>query len=227
MPRPKLSQQIDLQSAIKDTALRQIGADGAASLSLRAIARELHITAPAIYNHYPSRDDLVTSLIVDAYTSLGDWQFAALEELPVDDHAGRLSALGLAYRDWAVAYPQRYILIFGSPIPGYHCPPERSLPAAGRSLSALVGVLEAARLAGVLLPEDRPHLSAALRQQLAAWQGLHPSADVYVLYLALVIWSRVHGLVMLEIDHQYPPFIQDPGLIFRREVDSIARQYLK
>jgi AcrR family transcriptional regulator len=227
MPRPKLSQQIDLPAAIKDTALRQIGADGAASLSLRAIARELHITAPAIYNHYPSRDELVTSLIVDAYTSLGDGQFAALEETPVDDHAGRLSALGLAYRDWAVAYPQRYLLIFGSPIPGYHCPPERSLPVAARSLSALVGVIEAARLAGVLLPEDRPHLSAALRQQLADWQGLHPSADVYVLYLALVIWSRVHGLVMLEIDHQYPPFIQDPGLIFRREVDSIARQYLK
>jgi len=227
MPRPKLSQQIDLPAAIKDTALRQIGADGAASLSLRAIARELHITAPAIYNHYPSRDELVTSLIVDAYTSLGDGQFAALEELPADDHAGRLSALGLAYRDWAVAYPQRYLLIFGSPIPGYHCPPERSLPVAGRSLSALVGVLEAARLAGVLLPEAEPSLSAELRQQLAAWQALHPVEDAYVLYLALVIWSRVHGLVMLEIDHQYPPFIQDPGLIFRREVAMIVRQYLK
>jgi AcrR family transcriptional regulator len=227
MPRPRLSQQIDLQEAIKETALRQIAENGAASLSLRAIARALNITAPAIYNHYPSRDDLVTSLIIDAYTSLGDWQFAALEGQPAGDHAGRLSAIGLAYRDWAVAYPQRYLLIFGSPIPNYHCPPERSLPVAARSLSALVSALEAARRAGVLLPEDRPHLPAALRQQLAAWQGLHPSADVYVLYLALVIWSRVHGLVMLEIDHQYPPFIQDPGLIFRREVAMIVRQYLK
>lgn len=227
MPRPKLSQQIDLPAAIKETALRQIGETGAASLSLRAIARELHITAPAIYNHYPSRDDLVTALIVDAYTSLGDWQFAALESLPAADHAGRLSALGLAYRDWAVAYPQRYILIFGSPIPGYHCPPESSMPAAARSLSALVGALEAARRAEVLLPEEKPFLSAALRQQLAAWQALHPSADVYVLYLALVIWSRVHGLVMLEVDNQYPPFIQDPGLIFRREVAMLVRQYLK
>jgi AcrR family transcriptional regulator len=227
VPRPKLSQQIDLQAAIKDTALSQIGEHGAASLSLRAIARELHITAPAIYNHYPSRDELVTALIIDSYTSLGDAQFAALEELPVDDHAGKLGALGVAYRDWAINYPQRYLLIFGSPIPGYHCPPERSMPVAARSLSALVGVLEAARHAGVLLPEDRPRLLAELRQQLAAWQSLHPSADAYVLYLALVIWSRVHGLVMLEIDNQYPPFIQDPGLIFRREVDMMVRQYLK
>jgi AcrR family transcriptional regulator len=227
MARPKLGQQIDLRVAIKDTALRQIGENGAASLSLRAIARSLHITAPAIYNHYPNRDDLVTSLIIDAYTSLGDGQFAALEGQPVDNHAARLRALGWAYRDWAVAYPQRYMLIFGSPISGYHCPPESSMPAAARSLSALVDVLEEARRLGVLLPEAEPHLSAALRQQLAAWQALHPIADVYVLYLALVIWSRVHGLVMLEIDNQYPPFIQDPALIFRREVDMIARQYLK
>jgi AcrR family transcriptional regulator len=227
MPRPKLSQQIDLQAAVKQTALRQIAASGAASLSLRAIARDLGITAPAIYNHFPSRDDLVTALIVDAYTSLGDGQFAALYGLPADDHPARLRALGLAYRHWAVTYPQRYLLIFGSPIPGYQCPSEQTMPAAARSLSALVDVLEAARHAGRLLPEEAPHLPEPLRQQLAAWQALHPLADVYVLYLALVIWSRVHGLVMLEIDNQYPPFVHDPALIFRREVDMIVRQYLQ
>jgi AcrR family transcriptional regulator len=227
MPRPKLSQQIDLQSAIKETALRQIGESGAASLSLRAIARQLHITAPAIYNHFPSRDDLVTALIVDAYTSLGDGQFAALEGLSGDDHPARLRALGLAYRHWAVTYPQQYMLIFGSPIPGYHCPPERSLPAAARSLSPLIAVLEAARRAGRLQPEAAPYLAEPLRQQLAAWQSMHAVGDVYVLYLALVIWSRVHGLVMLEIDNQYPPFVQDPALIFHREVDWIVHQYLQ
>jgi AcrR family transcriptional regulator len=227
MARPKLSQQIDLQEAIKETALNQIAENGAASLSLRAIARALNITAPAIYNHYPNRDELVTSLIIDAYTSLGDWQFAALEGQPAGDHAGRLRALGLAYRDWAVAYPQRYLLIFGSPIPGYHCPPERSMPAAARSLSALIGVLEAARLSDQLQPEEAPYLPDPLRQQLTAWQALHPAADVYVLYLALVIWSRVHGLVMFEIDNQYPPFVKDPDQIFYREVTMIVHQYLR
>jgi len=227
MARPKLSQQIDLQVAIKETALRQIGENGAASLSLRAIARALHITAPAIYNHYSNRDDLVTSLIIDAYTSLGDGQFAALEGQPMDNHAARLRALGLAYREWAVAYPQRYMLIFGSPIPGYHCPPESSMPAAARSLSALIGVLEAALRARVLQPEEAPYLSDELRQQLAGWQTIHAVEDAYILYLALVIWSRVHGLVMFEIDNQYPPFVQDPSLIFRREVEMIVHQYLK
>jgi hypothetical protein len=81
MPRPKLSQQIDLPAAIKETALRQIGETGAASLSLRAIARELHITAPASATTTPAG---MTWSPPDRRPprSLGDWQFAALESLP-------------------------------------------------------------------------------------------------------------------------------------------------
>jgi AcrR family transcriptional regulator len=227
MARPKLSEQIDLHEAIKQTALQQIGEDGAAALSLRAIARSLHITTPAIYNHYPSRDDLVTSLIIDAYTSLGDSQFNAMEELPADDHAGRLRSIGIAYRDWAVQHPQRYLLIFGSPIPGYQAPAEKTMPVAARSLRPLISILEAARRSGALRPMSKPHLPTELREQLAGWQILHAVEDVYVLYLALVIWSRVHGLVMFEIDHQYPPFIQNPELIFYREIEMIGSEYLK
>jgi AcrR family transcriptional regulator len=112
MARPKRINQIDLLNEIKDTAWQQIAENGAAALSLRAIARSLNITAPAIYNYYPSRDDLVTALIVDAYTSMGDTQYAALQAGPVGDHRARLMALGLAYRQWAVTYPQRYQMIF-------------------------------------------------------------------------------------------------------------------
>ena len=75
MVRPTLKKQIpNLQDAIKETTWKQIAEDGAAALSLRAIARELKITAPAIYNYFPRRDDLVTALIVDAFTSLADSQ---------------------------------------------------------------------------------------------------------------------------------------------------------
>ena len=75
MVRPIKKKQIpNLQEAIKDTAWKQIAEFGASTLSLRAIARELKITAPAIYNYYSNRDDLVTALIVDAFTSLGDSQ---------------------------------------------------------------------------------------------------------------------------------------------------------
>ena len=133
----------------------------------------------------------------------------------------------MAYRDWAVQYPQRYLLIFGSPIPGYQAPPEKTTPVAGRSLRPLISILDAARRSGRLEPASKPRIPTALREQLAGWKALHPVEDVYVLYLALVIWSRVHGLVMLEIDHQYPPFIQNPELIFDREIEIIVSEYLK
>ena len=128
MARPKRTYQLtDLHDAIKETAWKQIAEFGAPTLSLRAIARELGITAPAIYNYFKRRDDLVTA-IIDAYTSLGDWQIKARDEARVDDLAGRLEKSGIAYRDWALTYPQRYQLIFGTPIPGYEAPWNGSCP---------------------------------------------------------------------------------------------------
>ncbi|MEW5941158.1 MAG: TetR/AcrR family transcriptional regulator, partial [Chloroflexota bacterium] len=118
MVRPIKKKQIpNLQEAIKEKAWRQIAEEGAPALSLRAIARALKITAPAIYNYFPRRDDLVTALIVDAFTSLAEAQRASIESLPANDLKTRLATLGLAYREWALAYPQRYQLIFGTPIP--------------------------------------------------------------------------------------------------------------
>ncbi len=226
-PRPRREERHpDLQSAIKETAWKQIAESGAAALSLRAIARELNITAPSIYNYYGSRDELVTALIVDAYHSLGDSQRAALELIPAEDLAGQLAGLGLAYRQWAVAYPQRYLLIFGTPIPNYHAPEDMTLPEATRALEPLIGVLQATWMADRLWVERLAPLSPALAVMLQTWQaaakGVHPEA----LYLALVIWSRVHGLVMFELTQHIPPVISDPGELFRREVSNFLIQYL-
>ena len=111
MVRPTLKKQIpNLQEAIKETAWKQIADSGAAALSLRAIARDLKITAPAIYNYFPDRDALVTALIIDAYISFGDSQIEARDTVPVEDLIGRMRAVGLAYRKWAQTYPQRYQL---------------------------------------------------------------------------------------------------------------------
>ena len=120
MVRPIRNKQIPhLQDAIKETAWRQIAEYGAPALSLRAIARELKITAPAIYNYFPDRDALVTALIIDAYKSFGDSQLEARDAVPASKVVARMKAIGVAYRTWAHKYPQRYQLIFGTPIPGY------------------------------------------------------------------------------------------------------------
>lgn len=231
MVRPTRKKQIqNLQEVIKETAWSQIAREGAAALSLRAIARELNITAPAIYNYFPSRDDLVTALIVDAFTSLGDSQKDSIQSIPVSKPQTRLSTLGLAYRAWALTYPQRYQLIFGTPIPGYEAPADITLPAAAWALIPLIETLQELYQADKLRVENLAKLTPALKSMLGAWQEFVKESGmedhIEVLYLAFVIWSRVHGLVTLELGHQAPSFITDPGEIFRREIETIQKQYL-
>ncbi len=225
-PRPKMNEQpANLRECIKETAWRQIAEKGAATLSLRAIARELGITAPAIYNYFPRRDDLVTALIVEAFTSFGQAQKES--DQPDRSPAERLRTLGMAYRDWAMKYPQRYHLIFGTPIPGYHAPAEITLPAAAGSLIPLMDVLDAGLETGKLKVRTLAPRTPALGWMLESWKKNIQGPDVEVLYLALVIASRVHGLVSMEIGEQMPAFIVDPGEVYRREVENILFQYFE
>jgi AcrR family transcriptional regulator len=224
---PRKLQHTNLQQAIKDTAWKQIAEEGAPALSLRAIARALKITAPAIYNYFPSRDELVTALIIDAYTSFGDSQFAARDALPAKDAAGRLMTIGLAYREWALQYPQRYQLIFGTPIPGYQAPLMQVLPSAARSLSASVSVIESIRAAGNLRAEGFPQVMPGHEVEFEVWKSYAGEADILSLAVAMLVWSRVHGLVSLEIAGNMPPFGPGGDALYHYELDAIRRQFVK
>ena len=226
-PRPRRSEQMsNLQEAIKETAWKQIAENGAAALSLRAIARELGITAPAIYNYYSDRDALVTALIIDAYTSFGDAQIAARETVPAADVIGRLRATGNAYRFWALSYPQRYALIFGTPIPGYVAPYEQTFPAAARALGVIVSVVESIRAAGRLRVDAFPQVAPGQEQMFATWKQYAGEADILSLSVALIIWARVHGLVSLEINGGLPPFGPGGDALYVYEVESIIREFI-
>lgn len=230
-PRPRrIDQQAHLPELIKETVWKQIAEFGAPSLSLRAIARELKITAPAIYNYFPSRDDLVTALIVDAFTSLAESQKRSIESISASELELRFTALGMAYRDWALEYKQRYQLIFGTPIPGYVAPADVTTPAAAWALVPLTETLQGLYDAGKLRVERLPRLTSALKSMLEAWRKFvgESGGDVHieVLYLSYVVWSHVHGLVSLELGHHTPSFINDPGEIFRREVNMLLALYI-
>lgn len=228
MPRPKklTPDNLALPEAIRQMAWKQMAETGAAGLSLRAIARALGVTAPAIYNYYPRRDDLVTALIVEAYTGLADSQHRALAGQPLADPLACLLALGRDYRAWAVGHPQHYQLIFGTPIPGYVAPADITQPAAAQALTPLITALQAAHTAGRLRVERLAPAEPSLRAGLAAWRQAADGAEPEALYLALSIWSRVHGLVMLEIGAQLPGFFSEPGAVFERELQTLAAQYL-
>ena len=228
MVRPsKKSQHPNLQEAIKDMAWKQIAETGASTLSLRAIARELKITAPAIYNYFPDRDALVTALIIDAYTSFGDYQLASRDAQTGDDLAGRLRAIGFAYRQWALDYPQRYQLIFGTPLPNYQAPMMEVLPSAARSLSALVSAVDELRIANKLQAENFPSIQPGYEPMFDIWRGFAGNYDIFSLSVAMVIWSRVHGLVSLEVSGNMPPFGVDGSALYHYEIESIINQFIK
>ena len=127
----------ELTQVIKDEARRQLAEVGAHGLSLRAVARELGMVSSALYRYFPSRDRLLTELIVDAYNAVGE---AAESAAHTGDQRQRWHAIWQATRKWAKAHPHEYALIYGSPIPGYEAPQDTVIPAGrvGLALSAVV-----------------------------------------------------------------------------------------
>ena len=228
MVRPIKKKQIpNLQEALKETAWKQIAEYGAPALSLRAIARELKITAPAIYNYFPDRDALVTALIIDAFTSFGDSQLAARDSVRNNDPRKKLASIGLAYRKWAHTYPQRYQLIFGTPIPGYKAPVEKVFPASARSISALFSVVEELRLAGKLSTSSVPTVNDKYRAYYEQWRTYSGDVHPLSLFVAMNIWARVHGIVSLEIQGNLPPFGENGNALYLFELQAQARQFFK
>ncbi len=213
---------------IRATARQHMAEKGAAVLSLRAIARDMGMTSPALYRYFASRDDLVTALIVDAYNALADALEIARDACKEDDHAGRLAAIAYAYRDWALANPQEYALIFGVPIPEYEAPPDVTGPIAARSMMVFLGILQAAQRSGQAdLSNIDATFSPALREQLQPWiDKLHFDADLTILYLAITNWSMIHGLVSLEIFGHLDPHMakENSGALYRAEVAMLAKR---
>lgn len=209
---PTRREKIRLQThqEILDTARKQIAENGAAALSLRGIARQMGITAPALYRYFSNRDALVTELIVIAYQSLhahlSDIRQAHREE----SHREQLLAIGRGYRQWGLAHPEDYALIFGTPIPGYKAPPESTLPLARSSLGVLIDVLAEGTTRGEFsIPETTPQLS----DELASDPSIE-SNMAGIIHTALDLWGHVHGLTSLELFNHLQALMKDPDEMY-------------
>ncbi len=218
---------------IKAIALRHMADGGAAALSLRAIAREMGMTAGALYSYYDTRDDMITALVTDIYTSVAQRLETVRAAAPADDPGAALTAVAMAYREWAVTSPQEYQLLYGSPIPGYRFPAEGDASSAEQQAC---GVL--LRLVESAWPGLRTRLSAAgtdpgdstddhdwsdftppfAALARTAVPGLPPAAVA----LSLRIWGRLHGLLALEINGHLRPHVMDPATLYRAEVRELA-----
>jgi AcrR family transcriptional regulator len=202
----------ELTQEIVDTARRHLVAEGPAGLSLRAVARDLGMVSSAIYRYFPSRDDLLTRLIIDAYNGLGDAVDAAEARLPRDDFLGRWMAVCHATRDWALAHPQEWALIYGSPVPGYAAPQDTIAPGTRVSLT-MTQVLGDAMASGVAPPEV-PVPRKVSRAMKPLKQFLPGSIPDSLLVGGLMARTQLFGHISLELDGQFTNSIDDLDAMF-------------
>lgn len=141
----------ELTRAIKEAATRQLAETGAAALSLRAVARDLGLASSALYRYFPSRDALLTALIVDAFNAIGAAAESGAASAAPADPGVRWLAACRAVRQWALAHPHEFALVYGSPVPGYRAPADTVDPAT-RVTRLMAGLVVEAHASGLLRP---------------------------------------------------------------------------
>jgi AcrR family transcriptional regulator len=212
---------------IKTTAREQITEDGAANLSLGAIARAMGMTAPALYRYFNNRDALVAALIADAYDSMADALEQAVGEQEPEDYAGRFFALMLGYRRWAVAHAAEYALMFGPSLESPELPAATIGRATMRNLRVMVQLFRAAQAAQRLtIPQPYQTPSPALRQALVAMRSALGDAEIplEILALSFATWLPAHGLVWEELHGHLPKFLFASGELYEMEIGVMARR---
>ncbi|MFI7364234.1 TetR/AcrR family transcriptional regulator [Streptomyces sp. NPDC050149] len=220
--------RIEVTAAIKGEARKQLAAEGAAKLSLRAVARELGMVSSALYRYFPSRDELLTALIVDAYDSVGEAAERAHRTAAAETaaparpgaHLARWVAVACAVRDWALAHPHEYALIYGSPVPGYTAPQATIGPASRVGLVLIAIAEDAHREEGVGLPPLAEELRPEA-ERIAA--DLAPGLPPAVAAPLVAAWSQLFGLLSFEIFGQFNRVVEAREAFFRQAVTELAR----
>jgi AcrR family transcriptional regulator len=222
---------------IKDVARRLLGQQGPSALSLRAIAREMGVTAPALYRYFDSHEALVEALAADFYNELCDHMEAAEAEAvalaglgegsdPAQSIGRRLVAASVAFRLWSVGHRPEFGLIFGTPIPGVDLYDENS-PACvagqrfGLVFAALFLELWATRPFDV---PDLAELDPRLAPQLQEYRdGLGVDLPLPVVYVFLSCWTRLYGMVTMEVFGHLTFALSDAEPAFMTELWQIGR----
>jgi AcrR family transcriptional regulator len=207
---------------ILDEAGRQLATDGASALSLRAVARELGMASSALYRYYPSRDELLTALIIEAYDTLGERAEAADAGATPDGVAARWAAVCHAVRDWAREHPHQYALVYGSPVPGYRAP-ERTVGPASRVILVLTGIVRDAHAAGELMGPPGPSLPSGWDEEAIRLAALvMPGVAPETVARAVMAWTQLFGLISFELFGHLVGGVEDTDLLFEVVVTQMA-----
>ncbi|WP_347133469.1 TetR/AcrR family transcriptional regulator [Mycobacterium sp. DL] len=207
-----------IEGRIVELGRQHLITEGAAGLSLRAIARDLGMVSSAVYRYVASRDELLTLLLVDAYTDLADTVERARDGAPHQARA-RITEMSRAARRWAIAQPANWALLYGSPVPGYHAPRERTVGPGTRVVGALLTVVDEGVAAGEI-----PDVEHTVPQGLSMdFEGLRAEFSITagdaVVARSLTLWAALVGAISLEVFGQYgPDTFTDPEAAFDAQI---------
>jgi AcrR family transcriptional regulator len=218
---------------IKEIARRILLEQGAEGLSLRGIAREMGVTAPALYRYFPDRKNLLENLIADLYGELCASMLAARDTQPPDRPDLGLIAVSRAFRDWAIRHRPEFALLFGSPIGEFN--PSSALDvdtwqagpayAAGRRFGGIFAKLVAQLYATRPFPAPTDdEIDPRLRSQLSGWSEplFQASMPLGVLQVFLSCWIRLYGAVSMEVFGHLGFALSDVEPMFEVELRGLA-----
>lgn len=202
----------EITTEIKAAARRQVAEVGAPGLSLRAVSRDLGMASSAIYRYFPSRDALLTALIIDAFDAVGIVAEQANGGLAGSPPEQRWRGVAHAVRSWAIDNPHEYALVYGSPVPGYVAPSDTAAPAT-RITDVLLGIL--AEAAPTIARLDLPQPPEQTAVEMGA---IVPELPPKVTALGIGLWSQLFGLISLELFGHFETVITDRDAFFDHQL---------
>jgi len=211
----------EITDAIVTVARRHVAEQGAPTLSLRAVAREVGMVSSAIYRYFPSRDDLLTRLIVDTYSAIAAAAEAGDASAARDDTGGRLVAMANAIRRWAIAHPHEWALVYGTPVPGYAAPHDTVDPAARVSM-VMLGILRDGVAGGTIDATERIGTTRAVRSDLAAIRRIVPGVPDAVIARGIAAWTQIFGHINFELFGHFHNVIDDLDGFFELQARRLA-----
>ncbi len=211
-----------MKQAILDAALRQLAETGADGLSVRGVARELGMASSAIYRHIPSRDALLTDLIIEGYESLGQEAEAAERAIPRSELPERFSAVCHAARRWATANPHHYALLYGSPVPGYAAPTDTIEPATRVARLLAVIMVDAANEGAIRVTAPVEVPPGALEPEILT--DFLPGVAYPVAVAGIHAWSSLFGMVSFELFGHMVGSVADADAFFDAGVALLSAQ---
>jgi AcrR family transcriptional regulator len=214
----------ELSREITEIARRQLATEGAAGLSLRAVAREMGMVSSAIYRYFPSRDDLLTTLIIDGYNAVGEAVEKAEAACPREDYPGRWLASCQAVRGWALAHPHEYALVYGSPVPGYRAP-ERTIGPASRAAAVFGKIVSDAQRDGAMaVPGYWPPAPGAFGPDAGRLRdSVLAGVPDDVAARTVAAWAGLFGLVSFELFGQFENVVTDRDALFHHSAVCLGR----